>query len=72
MEGCPDVSLPHKGLNFFLRTSASTVGTKRANFFHSFTISLSDTSFPLAALAAPLPLLALGAMAAEEAGVRKQ
>ena len=71
--GCPDASLPHRGLNFSPRVSASTVETKRACFFRSFTSSLSGTSFPSAALVAPFPLLALGAMAVEKRrGIRKQ
>ena len=71
--GCPNVSLPHRGLDFSLRTSASTIVTKRENFFCSFTSSLSGISFPAAALAAPLPLHALGAMAYEKGrGIKKQ
>ena len=63
--GCPDVSLPHRGLNFSLRVSASTVEVKRAYCVRSSTNSLSGVCFPPASLAAPLPLLVLSAMAAE-------
>ena len=56
---------PQQGLEF-LPEGASAVETKRVCFFRTFTSSLSDTSFPSTALAAPLPLLALGAMAAEK------
>ena len=61
----PDVSLPDKGLNFSLRVSASTVEVKTAYCVRSSANSLSGASFSPASLAAPLPLLVLGAMAAE-------
>ena len=64
--GCPVVSFPHSHRNWSLSMSTSIAGEKRACFFRIFTSSLYDTSFPAAALAASLPLLALGAMAAKE------
>ena len=63
--GCPDVSLPHRHRYRYLSTSASTVGAMTMYFFRNFASSLSGTSFPWLALDAPLPLLVLGAMAAE-------
>ena len=41
VEGCPDISLPHRGLNMSLRVSASTVEVKRARCVRSSTNSLS-------------------------------
>ena len=73
MAGCPVVSLPLKHWNWSLSVSMSIAIVKRAHFFRRFTSSLSGTSFPAAALAAPLPLLALGTMATEKKqGIERQ
>ena len=37
---CPDVSLPHRGLNLSLRVSASTVEVKRARYVRLHQLAL--------------------------------